>query len=155
MPPTAEFAFIDGELHFTFEEHLILGRLFSLTFSTKTPLLLAIANKAKWLMWWRLVSAWHVGKVPFYCYSILVMSASQHDDDKQTTPPDTSTVILLLTTIGDTTWRMFVPTIGLTILGLLADKWLHTTPWIMIFGIVAGSYLAYILVKKQMKRVRQ
>ena len=83
------------------------------------------------------------------------MSASQNDDDKQPTPPDPSTVILLLTTIGDTTWRMFVPTIGLTILGLLADKWLQTTPWVMIFGIVAGSYLAYLLVKNQIKRVRQ
>ncbi|MET0979801.1 MAG: AtpZ/AtpI family protein [Candidatus Saccharimonadales bacterium] len=83
------------------------------------------------------------------------MSASQHDDDKQPTPPDPSTVILLLTTIGDTTWRMFVPTIGLTVLGLLADKWLQTTPWVMILGIVAGAYLAYVLVKRQIKRVKE
>ncbi|HEV7951824.1 MAG TPA: AtpZ/AtpI family protein [Candidatus Saccharimonadales bacterium] len=83
------------------------------------------------------------------------MSTSQNDDDKQPTPPDASTVILLLTTIGDTTWRMFVPTIGLTILGLLADKMLHTTPWIMILGIVAGAYLAYILVKRQIKKVKE
>jgi hypothetical protein len=96
-----------------------------------------------------------VGKVPFYCYSILVMSPSQHDDDKQSTPPDTSTVILLLTTIGDTTWRMFVPTIGLLILGLLADKWLHTKPWIMIAGLALGSYLSYVLVKRQIKRVKE
>jgi hypothetical protein len=126
-----------------------------LPLGTKASLLLAIANKAKWLMGLCLVSAWHVGKVPLYCYSILVMSTSQNDDDKQPTPPDASTVILLLTTIGDTTWRMFVPTIGLTILGLLADKWLHTTPWIMIVGIIAGAYIAYILVKRQIKRVKE
>ena len=83
------------------------------------------------------------------------MSTSQNDDDKQPTPPDASTVILLLTTIGDTTWRMFVPTIGLTVLGLLADKWLQTTPWIMILGIIAGAYLAYVLVKRQIKRVKE
>lgn len=83
------------------------------------------------------------------------MSTSQNDDDKKPTPPDTSTVILLLTTIGDTTWRMFVPTIGLTVLGLLADKWLHTTPWIMILGIIVGAYLAYVLVKRQIKRVKE
>jgi hypothetical protein len=132
----------------------MVGCFLGLALVAKASLLLTTADKVKWLMWWCLVSAWHVGKVPFYCYSILVMSASQNDDDKQT-PPDTSTVILLLSTIGDTTWRMFVPTIGLTILGLLADKWLHTTPWIMISGIIAGAYLAYILVKKQIKRVRQ
>jgi hypothetical protein len=126
-----------------------------LALGTKPSLLLAIANKLEWLMMGSLISSGHVGKVPFYCYSILVMSASQTDDDKQPKPPDTSTVILLLSTIGDTTWRMFVPTIGLTILGLLADKWLHTTPWIMIFGIIAGAYLAYLLVKNQIKRVRQ
>ena len=84
------------------------------------------------------------------------MSASQHDDgDKKPTPPDASTVILLLTTIGDTTWRMFIPTIGLTVLGLLADKSFHTTPWLMSVGIVTGSYIAYVLVKRQMKKVQK
>ena len=83
------------------------------------------------------------------------MSTSQNDGDKTPTPPDASTVILLLTTIGDTTWRMFVPTIGLTILGLLVDKWLHTTPWVMILGIVTGAYFAYVLVQRQIKNVKK
>ncbi len=82
------------------------------------------------------------------------MGVSPNDDDKEPTPPDTSTVILLLGTIGDTTWRMFVPTIGLTILGLLADKWLHTTPWIMAAGIVLGALGAFVLVRRQIKEVR-
>lgn len=83
------------------------------------------------------------------------MSASQNDGDKSPTPPDKSTVVLLLGDIGDTTWRMFVPTIGFTILGLLADKALHTTPWIMVGGIIIGAYLAYVLVRRQMKKVKQ
>lgn len=83
------------------------------------------------------------------------MSSLQNDGDKKTTPPDQSTVILLLGTMGDTTWRMFVPTIGLTVLGLLADKWLHTTPWIMIVGIVLGALGAFILVRRQMKEVKK
>lgn len=83
------------------------------------------------------------------------MSASQNDGDKKPTPPDRSTVILLLGTIGDTTWRMFIPTIGLTVLGLLADKQLHTTPWIMTAGIVLGILLAYALVRRQIKKVKQ
>lgn len=83
------------------------------------------------------------------------MSTSQNDGDKQPTSPDIATVSMLLGTIGDTTWRMFVPTVGFTILGLLGDKWLHTTPWIMVAGIVIGIYLAYVLVKSQVKKVQE
>ncbi|HMH70591.1 MAG TPA: AtpZ/AtpI family protein [Candidatus Saccharimonadales bacterium] len=83
------------------------------------------------------------------------MSSLQNDGDKKPTPPDRSTVVLLLGTIGDTTWRMFVPTIGLTILGLLIDKQLHTTPWVMTTGIVAGAGVAFLLVRRQMKEVRK
>lgn len=83
------------------------------------------------------------------------MSTSQNDGDKTPVPIDASTVTMLVGTIGDTTWRMFVPTIGMTILGLLADKWLQTTPWIMIAGIGIGIWLAYLLVKRQLKKVQQ
>ena len=70
------------------------------------------------------------------------MGTSQNDGDKKPTPPDKSTVILLLLTMGDTTWRMFVPIIGLFVIGLLADKMLHTTPWIMILCLLGGIFLA-------------
>lgn len=83
------------------------------------------------------------------------MGTSQNDGEKKPVPPDQSTVVLLLGTIGDTTWRMFIPTIGLTVLGLLADKWLYTTPWAMTVGIVLGALLAYVLVRRQIKKVKQ
>ena len=83
------------------------------------------------------------------------MSTSPNDSDRTPSPPDKSTVILLLGTIGDTTWRMFIPTIGLTILGLLADKQFGTTPWIMVVGIITGSLLAYVLVRRQIKKVQE
>lgn len=47
-----------------------------------------------------------------------------------------------------------MPTIGLTVLGLLADKRLHTTPWLMIIGIVLGSLIAGVLVRRQLKEVK-
>lgn len=83
------------------------------------------------------------------------MGVSPNDDDKKSAPPDTSTVVLLLGTIGDTTWRMFVPTIGLTVLGLIADKALHTTPWLMVGGIILGAFGAFLLVRRQLKEVRK
>jgi hypothetical protein len=83
------------------------------------------------------------------------MSTSQNDGDKKPAPPEQSTVILLLGTIGDTTWRMFIPTIGLTVLGLLADKQFHTTPWIMVAGIIVGTLIAALLVRRQIKKVNE
>jgi Putative F0F1-ATPase subunit Ca2+/Mg2+ transporter len=83
------------------------------------------------------------------------MSTSPPRGDDQGTPPKSSTVILLLLTMGDTTWRMFVPTIGLMVLGLLADQWLHTKPWIMIVGLVVGIALAAMLIKSQFKKVKR
>jgi hypothetical protein len=83
------------------------------------------------------------------------MSASQNDDDKTPLPPDRSTVILLLATIGDTTWRMFIPTIGMTLLGLFIDKWLHTTPWVMVVSMTIGIGITALLVKDQLKRVKK
>jgi hypothetical protein len=80
------------------------------------------------------------------------MDSSQNNGEN--TPPDRRGVSTILGTIGDTTWRMFIPTIGLTILGLMADKWLHTTPWIMTGGIILGAYLAYVLVMRQIKKVQ-
>lgn len=83
------------------------------------------------------------------------MSPSRKDDDVTPTPPDRSTVILLLGTIGDTTWRMFIPTIGMTLLGLYIDKLLHTTPWIMIVTMALGVAITAYLIKDQIKRVKK
>lgn len=104
----------------------------------------------------RVVSAWHIctNKVTtdiVYTY----MDKAPNGDSKKPVPPEQSTVVLLLGTIADTTWRMFIPTIGLTILGLLADKVLHTTPWIMTAGIILGALTAYVLVRRQIKKVKQ
>lgn len=82
------------------------------------------------------------------------MSTSQNDGDKTPVPPDQSTVVLLLGTIGDTTWRMFIPTIGLTVAGLVIDKLLYTKPWIMIVGMIVGTLFAYLLVRRQIRKIR-
>ena len=45
----------------------------------------------------------------------------------------------ILATIGDTTWRMFVPSVGFTLLGVWADVQLDTKPWLMVVKIVASA----------------
>lgn len=82
------------------------------------------------------------------------MASAPHDKEDKRVPPDRSTVILLLSTMADTTWRMFVPIIGLAVGGLLLDKQFHTTPVLMIIGIVLGIILAAVLVRRQLLSVQ-
>ena len=56
-------------------------------------------------------------------------------------------------TIADTTWRMFVPSVGFTLLGVWADAEWNTKPWLMAVGIVIGAASAYLLVSRQIARL--
>lgn len=67
-------------------------------------------------------------------------------------PPGTR---YLIATMADTTWRMFVPTIGLLLLGLQIDRSWHTLPWATLIGLVIGSTIAGLLVRQQLNRVRK
>lgn len=73
-------------------------------------------------------------------------------DGQKTASEDTT--LVMLATIGDTTWRMFVPSIGFTLLGVWADRTWETTPWLMAIGIVIGFTGAFLLVKKQIVGLR-
>jgi divalent metal cation (Fe/Co/Zn/Cd) transporter len=81
------------------------------------------------------------------------MASPAKKGDERSLPPKNSTVLLLLT-MADTTWRVFIPAVGFTILGLAIDKLLATKPWLMILGIVLGAALAIWLVRLQMKKVK-
>ena len=83
------------------------------------------------------------------------MSAPSDKHDTVPPPPDRSTVILLLGTMADTTWRMFVPIIGLMLLGLKVDTMIHSKPWATIIGLGLGVWLAAVLVRRQFKRVNK
>jgi len=76
-------------------------------------------------------------------------SAKDNEDTRQ--PPDKSTVVLLLSTAADTTWRMFVPIIGIALLGIWADHTFATKPWMTIIGIIIGVAIATVLVRQQLQ----
>jgi Putative F0F1-ATPase subunit Ca2+/Mg2+ transporter len=83
------------------------------------------------------------------------MSTSSDKPGDSPTPPksqDVSTVLLLLGIAGDTTWRMFVPVIGLTALGIWGDRSFETKPWLTIVGLAIGTGLAALLVRQQLKK---
>ena len=83
------------------------------------------------------------------------MKSSPDSTDDVPEPPDESTVILLLKDTGDTTWRMFVPSIGMTLVGVWLDTVFTTKPWLMIIGIIVGFAFAILLVKKQMDTIKK
>ena len=80
------------------------------------------------------------------------MSTSHNQRGTTPTPTRPSPVVLLLGTIADTTWRMFIPLIGFTILGVAGDNTFHTKPWCTTLGIVIGAVIALLLVLRQLKK---
>lgn len=81
------------------------------------------------------------------------MKVSPNHSDDTPTPPAKSTVVLLLGSIADTTWRMFVPSIGMTLLGVAADSSFNTKPWLTLLGIALGVAVTLVLVRNQFKKL--
>ena len=82
------------------------------------------------------------------------MPSPGNKGDETSLPPKHSTVLLMLT-IADTTWRLFIPLVGATILGLWADKQVGTKPWLMVIAMIIGAVVACLLVRTQIKKVKQ
>lgn len=81
------------------------------------------------------------------------MSTSSKEHDDTPTPPEKSTVILLLGSVADTTWRMFVPSVGGTLLGVWADHMFGSKPWGTLLGIIIGVVVTVVLVRNQFKKL--
>ena len=84
---------------------------------------------------------------------IEAMESKRQVSDGQKSP-EVDTIGMVLATIGDTTWRMFVPSVGLTLLGVWADSQFETKPWLMIVGIALGFTGSFLLVKKQISGIK-
>lgn len=78
---------------------------------------------------------------------------AHRQQEKEQAPPESSTVVLLLGTIGDTTWRMFVPTIGFALIGRYFDDQFTLAPWLMLLGAVIGAGVSAYLVRQQLRKV--
>lgn len=71
----------------------------------------------------------------------------------QTTARSSHPMFLMVSTAADTTWRMFVPLIGFTILGVWIDRSFHIRPFATITCLIIGTALAAFLVVLQYRRV--
>lgn len=63
--------------------------------------------------------------------------------------------VLMMKTVAGTTWRMFVPTIGFTLVGLAADYCYGTKPWLMVSGVALGFAVSFGLVWLQIAQIRR
>lgn len=63
--------------------------------------------------------------------------------------------LVIFKTLFDTTWRLFIPSIGLTVAGVIADKTFSTKPWLTVAGVAVGVALSITLVFLQMKGIRR
>ena len=62
---------------------------------------------------------------------------------------------LLMKTMAGTTWRVFLPTIGLTFLGLWLDNVINMKPWLTFGGIAIGVIVAAVLVWLQVAKIKR
>jgi hypothetical protein len=68
---------------------------------------------------------------------------------------DSSAMMILARTMIGTMWRMFLPTIGLTLLGLWLDNVSGMKMRWLLAGIISGAIISVILVALQIAKIKQ
>ena len=68
---------------------------------------------------------------------------------------DSGAMMILARTMIGTMWRMFLPTIGLTLLGLWLDNVSGTKMRWLLAGIISGAIISVTLVALQIAKIKQ
>lgn len=68
---------------------------------------------------------------------------------------DSGVMMILARTMIGTMWRMFLPTIGLTLLGLWLDNVSGMKMRWLLAGIISGTIISVILVALQIAKIKQ
>ena len=68
---------------------------------------------------------------------------------------DSGAMMILARTMIGTMWRMFLPTIGLTLLGLWLDNVSGMKRRWLLAGIISGAIISVILVALQIAKIKQ
>ena len=67
---------------------------------------------------------------------------------------DSGAMMILTRTMIGTMWRMFLPTIGLTLLGLWLDNVSGMKMRWLLAGIISGAIISVILVALQIAKIK-
>ena len=68
---------------------------------------------------------------------------------------DSGAMMILARTMVGTMWRMFLPTISLTLLGLWLDNVSGMKMRWLLAGIISGAIISVILVALQIAKIKQ
>lgn len=68
---------------------------------------------------------------------------------------DSGAMMILARTMIGTMWRMFLPTIGLTLLGLWLDNVSGMKMRWLLAGIISGAIISVILVALQIAKIKR
>ena len=68
---------------------------------------------------------------------------------------DSGAMVILARTMIGTMWRMFLPTIGLTLLGLWLDNASGMKMRWLLAGIISGAIISVVLVALQIAKIKQ
>lgn len=83
------------------------------------------------------------------------MKRDVHSKSSVDAPKTTSGMGAVWLSLADTTWRVAVPTVLFSVVGIMLDKWLHTMPLCTIIGLIVGLVAAAKLVWNQLERVNK
>lgn len=67
--------------------------------------------------------------------------------------PSSGTTLLIFGTIADTTWRLFVPVLGLLVCGMWLDGKTDKKPLFALIGVLLGFLIAVGLIYQQYRQV--
>ena len=86
------------------------------------------------------------------CYNPFGMRQPPKSDPVPPSREGKNTITTLMLDMADTTWRMFVPVVGLLLVGRYIDTITGTKPLLMLTGALLGSLVAWALIRRQLKR---
>jgi hypothetical protein len=84
----------------------------------------------------------------------MTQSPNMHKQTTNQPPLIPKAALLLSLTLLDTTWRIFVPTIGGTVLGIALDDIFKTAPVMTIITIIVGLAVSVLLIIQQLQQVK-
>ena len=79
-------------------------------------------------------------------------AAPARNSDDKPSKPEQNAAFILFSIAADTTWRMFIPTLGGTLIGLWLDGIYGTEPWCGIGGLAIGIVITAFLIRQQYKQ---
>jgi len=89
------------------------------------------------------------------CYSKREMNKAADSTTQSPKDPAPVSMGTIALDLLNTAWRIAVPVLIFSIVGIFADKHWDTAPWLTLLGLVVGFVFAGLLIKEQISSVNK